>query len=58
MRIIEAEPELVKDMLEEIELAESKDRGPYAVHVGHHPMLGRVVIILAVEGVGTIVELD
>jgi hypothetical protein len=58
MRIIEAEPQLVAELLEELEALDSRDRGAYKVYVGHHRMMGRVVVVIDKEGVGTIVELE
>ena len=60
MRIIDAEPQLVLDILDELEIVESHEKDKYTVHVGRHQLLGRMVVIsLADEnGGGVIVEME
>jgi hypothetical protein len=57
MRIIEAEPQLVADIVEEMEVSESMDRGSYVVYVGYHKTLGRIVVVSGPAGEGTIIEM-
>jgi hypothetical protein len=57
MRIVEAEPQLVRDIVEEMEVAESRDRHSYVVYVGYHKTLGRIVVIAGPGDQGTIVEM-
>jgi hypothetical protein len=57
VRIVEAEPQLVRDIVEEMEVAESKDRGSYTVYVGYHKTMGRIVVISGPGRQGTIVEM-
>jgi hypothetical protein len=57
MRIVEAEPQLVRDIIDEMEVAESQDRGAYVVYVGYHKTLGRIVVISGPGEHGTIVEM-
>lgn len=58
MRIVDAETQLVKDILEEIQVVESRARKEFVIYVGHHPALGRVAIIDAKHGPGAIIELE
>lgn len=58
MRIVDAEPELVQEILEETEVSHSRDRGSFTVHVGHHPTMGRVAIIAGSNHKAVVVELD
>lgn len=58
MRIIDAEPQLLRDLLLEIDIADSKDRTDYSVYVGRHEMLGRMVVVVDRDGSGLIIELD
>lgn len=58
MRIVDAESELVRDLLDEIELVASRDTPSFRVHAGRHPTLGRVVVIEGSEGDGVIVEVE
>ena len=58
MRIVEAEPQLLKDILDEIKLVTTHDIPSCRVHVGHHQTLGRMVVIEGRAGDGAIVELE
>ena len=58
MRLIEAEPQLVGDMLEEMEITDSRDAGSYKVYIGQHPTLGRMVLVEGPHGAGHVGELD
>ena len=58
MRIIDAEPELIEEILEEIEVVESRDNESFSVHIGHHPTLGRIALVRAKEGQGAIIEME
>ena len=58
MRIVDAEEQLVADILGELSVTESRERSTYTVYVGHHPLLGRMVVVQAKGGQGTIVEMD
>lgn len=57
MRIIDAEPQLVCEILEEMNVTESRKKASFTVHIGYHRVLGRLVIIEGKDGVGAIVEL-
>lgn len=60
MRIIDAEPQLVQDVLDEMQVLDSHEKDRYIVHAGRHQLLGRMVIISFPEndGAGTIVEME
>ncbi len=58
MRIVDVESQLVKDFIDEIEVAATQDNASLAVYVGRHPTLGKVVIVENKEGDSFIVEVD
>jgi hypothetical protein len=60
MRIIDAEPQLVRDILDELEIVESHEKDKYTVHVGRHQLLGRMVVLSFTEedGGGVVVEME
>ncbi len=58
MRIVDAEPQLVAEILEEMEVTESHKKKAFIVHIGHHPSLGRMVVIEAKDGQSAIVEME
>ncbi len=58
MRIIDAEPQLIKDFVDEIEVIVTKENPFIIVQAGRHPVLGKVVVIESKKGDGFIVEMD
>jgi hypothetical protein len=59
MRIVDVEPQLLKDFIDEMEVTASKQNPTMIVRVGRHPTLGKVVAIERLEeGGGFIVEAD
>lgn len=58
MRIIDAEPQLVKDVLDEMEIVKSHEKGAYTIYVGRHEMLGRMAVVSMGDDGGVIVEMD
>jgi hypothetical protein len=58
MRIVDVEPQLIRDIIDEIEISTSKENTSMAVYVGRHPTLGKVVIIENKDGGSFIVEVD
>jgi hypothetical protein len=58
MRIVEAEPELIQDLLGETQVSITKTVRDMVIRAGHHETLGRVVIIEQADGRGAIVEVD
>jgi hypothetical protein len=57
MKIIDAAPELVADILEEMEVSESKEKASFIVRVGHHPTMGRIVVISGARDEAAIVQM-
>ena len=58
MRIVDAEPQLIKDFMDEIEVITSKENPSLTIYVGRHPILGKVVLIESKTGDSFIVEVD
>lgn len=58
MRIVDAEPQLIKDFIDEIEVIVTKENPSLTVYVGRHPTLGKVVAIESKKGDSLIVEVD
>ena len=58
MRIVDAESQLIKDFIDEIKIIAVKEKTSMTVHVGRHPILGKVVVIEGRKGDGFIVEVD
>ena len=58
MHIIDAEPQLIKDILDEIEVVSIKEKPTLTVHVGRHPTLGKLVVIESKKEDSLIVEVD
>lgn len=58
MRIVEAERQLIQDLLGETRVTISKTLPEFVIHAGHHETLGKVVIIEQPDGRGAIVEVE
>ncbi len=58
MKIVDAEPNLIEDIVNEIEVIEIKEKPSLTVRAGIHPMLGKVVVIKSEKGDSLIVEVD
>jgi hypothetical protein len=58
MHIFDAEPQLVEDLLGETEILTTHQHPAFSVHAGRHPTLGRLVIVQARDGSGSVVETD
>ena len=58
MRIVEAERQLIEDLLGETQVTTSKTLSEATIRAGHHETLGKVVIIQYPDGRGVIVEID
>ncbi len=58
MRIVEAERELLQDLLGETRISVSKTFREFTIHAGQHETLGKVVIIEKPDGRGAIVETE
>ena len=57
MRIVDAEPQLLKDLVDETEVITTKEMPSLTVYAGRHPTLGRLVIIENRHGDSVIVEI-
>ena len=58
MRIFDAEPQLIKDFVDEIEVIATKENRSLTVQAGRHPVLGKVVVIESKIADSLIVEMD
>lgn len=58
MKIIDAEPQLLSEVIDEMTVTESRKRSAITVHVGYHRLLGRLVVVEDKDGAGLIVELE
>ncbi len=58
MRLLEAEPALIADLKDESELIAEKKLPAFTVTTVRHPTLGKLVIIIAPDGTGAVVEAD
>lgn len=58
MRIIDAEPQLLEDIEEEMEIIISHQTKMSAIRAGRHPTLGRIVLIVYKGKSGAIVEME
>ncbi|MEA3411167.1 MAG: hypothetical protein U9R74_06470 [Pseudomonadota bacterium] len=58
MRIVDSDPQLIKDMMDEIKVIAVKEQPSLTVHAGRHPVLGKIVVIEGKNGDSVIVEVD
>ena len=58
MKIIDAEPQLLRDIEEEMEIITSRKTKARNIYAGIHPTLGRVVLIIDKDKSGAIVEIE
>ena len=58
MQIVDVEPNLIEDIINEIKVIAIKEKPSLTVRAGIHPMLGKVVVIKSEKGDSLIVELD
>ncbi|MGC1952765.1 MAG: hypothetical protein WA970_09370 [Gammaproteobacteria bacterium] len=58
MKIIDAEPQLVSEIIEETTVTESRKKAAFTIHIGRHRLLGRLAVVEDKHGAGVIVELD
>ena len=58
MRIVDAEPQLLKDFVGEIHVVATKENRSLTVYAGRHPTLGKVVVIESRQGGNMIVEVE
>lgn len=57
MQIVDAAPELLEEIVQEMEVTEESHKASFAVRVGYHATLGRVVVITGSKGEAVIVQL-
>jgi hypothetical protein len=58
MRIFEAETQIVRDLRDESDVIVEKEHHDFKAYAVRHPTLGKVVIIVAGDGSGLIVETE
>lgn len=58
MRIVDVEPQLLEELLSEMQISDSKKRTDFTVYTGLHPTLGRLVVIAGRDGQGAMVEME
>jgi|GEM_PF-4061256 len=58
MRIVNSDPQLIKDIMDEIKVIAIKEQPSLTVHAGRHPVLGKVVVIQGINDESVIVEVD
>ncbi len=58
MRIIDAESQLLSDIIQEMVIVDSQDKESYCVYVGRHETLGRMVVVAGHDNRGVIIEID
>ncbi len=58
MRLIDAEPALIRDLKDESETIGEKTVSGVTVITARHPTLGKLVLIRAPDGRGVVVEID
>jgi hypothetical protein len=58
MRLFDAVPQIIEDLMGECEVVASKEHPAFRVSAARHPTLGKVVIIQGKDGDGIIVETE
>lgn len=58
MRMLEAEPAILKDLQEESDVIREKTVSGVTVSIARHPTLGKLVLVKAPDGRGVVVEVD
>ncbi|MCB1876491.1 MAG: hypothetical protein KDH88_11010 [Chromatiales bacterium] len=58
MRIVDVEPQLLQDLIAEMQVTDTKQKNGLTVKVGLHPTLGRVVVVSGPDGHGMMVEME
>lgn len=58
MRLMDAEPAIIEDLLDESELIAEKSVSGVTVFTARHPTLGKLVIVRVAHGSGILVEID
>jgi len=58
MKIVEAEEQLIEDLIGESNVVASRTTEGLEIYAGRHPTLGRVVIVRTESGRGACIEVD
>lgn len=58
MRIVDAEPQLISEILEEMNVTDTRNKAAFKLFIGHHQLLGRLVVVKGRDGAGAIVEME
>ena len=58
MRLFDAVPEMVRDLLDESEIISAKEHSAFKVSAARHPTLGKLVVVESKEGDGIVVETE
>lgn len=56
MRMLDAVPEIIRDLLDECEIIATKEHPAFKVSAARHPTLGKLVIVESKNGDGIVVE--
>ncbi|NEX22768.1 hypothetical protein G3480_21085 [Thiorhodococcus mannitoliphagus] len=58
MRMLDAEPDIIRDLSDESELIGEKTVAGITVFTARHPTLGKLVLVKGPDGRGVVVEID
>lgn len=58
MRMLDAVPEIIRDLLDESKVIGSREHPAFKVTTARHPTLGKLVIIESKDGDGIVVEAE
>ena len=58
MRLFDAVPEIIRDLLDECEVIATKEHPAFKVSAARHPTLGKLVIVESKDRDGIIVETE
>jgi hypothetical protein len=58
MRLFDAVPQIIEDLMDECEVAASKEHPSFKVYAARHPTLGKVIFVVSKNGDGIIVETE
>ena len=58
MRLFDAVPEIIRDLLDECEVIATKEHPAFKVSAARHPTLGKLVVVESKDGDGIIVETE
>ena len=58
MRLFDAVPQIIEDLMDECEVVSSKEHPAFKVTAARHPTLGKMVNVESKDGDGIIVETE